>query len=290
MKQKKPVIHKNRHLPISQWSTWRRRTWEILEVCAPGDRISQAVDTFIILLIFLNIAVLSLETVSSIHEKWHSEFFKFELFSVGIFTFEYVLRLWSCITNPKYSHWLRGRLRYLISPLAVFDFLAIFPFYLPFLGLDLRFARALRFFRLFRIAKLARYSESLQLFLAVAHKKKEELLTVVFLEAVLLLFSSCLLYYAENSAQPSVFSSIPASAWWAVATLSTVGYGDVYPITAVGQVIASFVIFLGIGLFTIPTGILAAGIIEEVNLGKSKLKSQSIQCPHCHHQINSKAD
>ncbi len=260
----------------------KKRAWEVLEVCKAGDRLSQAVDQMIIVLISLNILSLSLETVPEYYQRWKPFFDAFETFSVSTFSIEFLLRFWSCVTEKKYQKPLTGRIRYSFTPLALFDLFAILPFYIPLFGIDLRFIRALRFFRLFRIAKLARYSESLRLFRRIAHKKRAELLTVVFLEGILMLFASCLLYYAENNAQPEAFSSIPAATWWAVATLSTVGYGDIYPITIVGRIIATFVIFLGIGLFTIPTGILAAGIIEEINLTKKGVK----KCPNCKHLLN----
>lgn len=135
----------------------------------------------------------------------------------------------------------------------------------------------LRLFRMFRLAKAGRYSSSIVLMKNVLQAKKEELVLTVFLMGVLLVFASSALYHCEGSVQPEAFSSIPASMWWAIATLTTVGYGDVYPITVAGKIAASIIAILGIGMFALPTGILGAGFIEEVK----KKKNHSLRCPHC---------
>ena len=200
---------------------------------------------------------------------------------MAVFTVEYILRVWSCTVNPRFKDPVRGRLQFLVTPLALVDLMAVLPFYLPFLFPDLRFMRAMRLFRLFRVLKLARYSESLQTFVDVLRLKKEELLLMLFAIMILLVVSSSLMYEAENAAQPEAFAIIPAAMWWGIVTLATVGYGDVYPVTPWGRFIGSIVVILGIGLFALPTGVLASGFAEVLAKRKEEQKMQKFRCPHC---------
>lgn len=261
----------------------KKRIHEILEVALPGDLASRIFDIFIVILIFLNVLAVILETLEKLSSQY-SQFFKiFELFSVIVFTLEYVLRIWSCKENLKYKRPISGRLRFIFTPLLLVDLFAILPFYLPmFIPFDLRFIRAVRLIRLFRLFKLGRYSEAIKLFGKVLKAKKEELLITAFAIFILLTISSSLLYYVEHNAQPEVFSSIPAAMWWGVATLTTVGYGDIYPITIVGKVLGAIISLLGIGLFAMPAGILSAGFIEEIR----KRKESVIICPHCGEKLD----
>ncbi len=177
---------------------------------------------------------------------------------------------------------MRGRLRFAGRPLPVVDLLAILPFYVPLLpGLDLRVLRAIRLMRLMRLFKVARYSESLQLIGAVLYRKRHELAMTAFSVIVLLVVAASLVYEVERDAQGDKFGSIPAAMWWGVTTLTTVGYGDVYPVTPAGKVLGAIIAILGIGVFALPTAILGAGFIEELQRRKAKGKV----CPHCGRQI-----
>jgi voltage-gated potassium channel len=260
----------------------RKRIWEIVEIAKPGDKASRAFDIFILILIFLNALAVILETENTLQLRFKEFFNIFEIFSVVIFTIEYILRIWSCVTDPNYENSAKGRIKYLLTPLAIIDFLAIAPFYaglfLPAFGLDLRFIRVVRLMRVLRIAKVGRYSTALSLMSHVVSRKKEELIVTFTLLILLLVISSSLMYYIENPVQPDVFSSIPATVWWAVVTLTTVGYGDIYPITPLGRVLAAIVAILGIGLFALPAGIIASGFVEEIQV---KVK----HCPHCGKEI-----
>lgn len=249
----------------------KRRVYEVLEVARPGDRLSRVFDVAILALIALNVVALILGTVASISFRIGIALQMIETVSVLLFTGEYLLRIWSCTENPGYSRPVTGRLRYASHFLVVVDLIAILPFYLPALlpGLDLRFVRAVRLLRVFRVLKLGRYSAALQSFGRVFVAKRGELAVTGFVMALLLVISSSALYYIENPAQPEVFSSIPATMWWAVATLTTVGYGDICPVTPLGKVVASFIAILGIGMFAIPTGVLSAGFAEELR-GQSR--------------------
>lgn len=256
----------------------KTRIYGILE---PGDEDSKYFDPFIMGLIVLNVAAVVLETVESIYTPYASLFYAFEIFSVAVFSIEYILRVWSCTANPKFKDPVRGRLRFMVTPMALVDLFAVLPLYLPFVIGDLRFMRAIRLFRLFRVLKLARYSESLQTFVDVLRLKKEELILMLFAIMILLVISSSLMYEAEHEAQPDAFASIPAAMWWGIVTLATVGYGDVYPETSWGRLIGSVVVILGIGLFALPTGVLASGFAEVLARRKEAQRREKMRCPHC---------
>ena len=262
---------------------------QIYGILEPGDEDSKYFDPFIMGLILLNVAAVVLETVDLIYSAYASFFHAFDVFSLAVFTVEYLLRVWSCTIDPRFKDPVRGRLRFLVTPLALVDLLAVLPFYLPFFIPDLRFMRAMRLFRLFRVLKLARYSESLQTFVDVLRLKKEELMLMLFAIMILLIVTSSLMYEAEHVAQPKAFASIPAAMWWGIVTLATVGYGDIYPITPWGKFIGSIVVLLGIGLFALPTGVLASGFAEVLARRKEEQKMQELRCPHCGRYIGDMA-
>lgn len=244
----------------------------------PGDDEGRWFDVFIICLIVLNVTAVVLETVWWINARFAHLFDLFEMFSVAVFTVEYILRVWSCTVDPRFSDPIRGRFRFMRTPLAVADLLAFLPFYLPFVFPDMRVLRVVRLFRLLRIMKLARYTESIDLFEDVIRMKKDELVLVFVSLLILLLVSSTLMYEVEHDAQPDKFSSIPAAMWWGLVTLATVGYGDVYPVTPAGKLIGSVVVMLGIGLFALPAGIIASGFSEAL---QRRRESHEMVCPHC---------
>lgn len=184
---------------------------------------------------------------------------------------EYTLRVWVCTFHLEFNKPITGRIKYILTPLALIDLLVLLPFYIPiFVHLDLRFLRLFRVFRIVLILKLGKFSEGLQRLIRVVYNKKEELFISLMLVFFLLIVSSSLIYYAECYVQPESFPSIISAMWWAVATLTTVGYGDVYPKTTLGKIIAGFVSLLGIGLFALPSGIIASGLVEEVRKKKEK--------------------
>lgn len=259
----------------------KKRIWEIIEVAKNGDTASRIFDVFILSLIFLNVLVVIIGTIKDIQINYGTALHYFEIFSVIVFTIEYILRIWSCVIDDKYLNSIKGRLKFARQPLPVIDLLAILPFYVPLIGIDLRFIRIFRLLRIFRIAKIGRYYSKLQLIKNVFKSKKEELVLTSVIMIILLVISASLMYYCENTVQPKVFTSIPATMWWSVATLTTVGYGDVYPVTTLGKFLASIIAILGIGMFALPTGILGAGFVEEIQ----KRKETNV-CPHCGKNIN----
>ncbi len=268
--------------PQAVTTSIRTRAWQVLEVAQPGDKASRAFDVFILSLIFLNVVAMILGTVASVQQRFGAILQWFEIGSVAVFTVEYAGRVWSCVTDPEYRGAVRGRGRFATGPMALIDLLAILPFYLPFVGLDLRFVRVLRLLRIVRVAKVGRYYSSLRLISAVFREKKEELVLTTALMAMLLVMSASTMYYCENTAQPEQFPDIPSTLWWAVVTLTTVGYGDVFPVTVAGKFVASIIAILGIGMFALPTGILGAGFVEAIQ----KQRAGPRKCPHCGNEID----
>ena len=235
----------------------RKRIYEILEIADIGDSTSKAFDIFIITLIFLNILALILSTVPDINLEFSAFFDFFESISVAIFTLEYFARIYSSIENPNYSKIVSGRIRYMFRPMLLIDLISILPFYLSFLGVDLRSLRILRVIRILRLLKLIRYVKALDRIVNAVKDRSIEIVIALALISFLVLISATLMYYAEKEAQPDVFTSIPAAMWWAVATLTTVGYGDTYPVTSIGKILGSLIAVFGISAIAIPTAILS---------------------------------
>jgi voltage-gated potassium channel len=260
------------------------RLYDVLVETEDNELPDRIVAVFLMILILVNAVAVVMETVDEIAVPYARLFQALEIFSVTVFSVEYLLRLWIAPLDPRYAKPVTGRIRYALTPMAIIDLLAILPFYLPLIfPLDLRIIRLLRIFRLFRLFKMSRYAESLNTLDDVFRAKKEELLVTVLMIAMLLLFASSLMYIIETEVQPDKFPNIPAAMWWGVATLTTVGYGDVFPVTPLGKLLGGFIAFLGIGLFALPTGILATGFAEEIK--RRRQKPAPVLCPHCGREL-----
>ena len=241
----------------------RKKTYHILEMTNAKDFLSRAFSLFLVVLISINIICIVLESIPELNTKHRNLFFAIEIFSTTIFAAEYVLRLWSCVeANLTTSHSVKTRLRYALSPLAIVDLLAFLPSILQlfFPGIDLRFLRVLRLLRVF---KLTRYFSSFGLLLNVLYEERKNLAGIFVLLLVILTLAASALYLVERDIQPDKFGSIPQAMWWAIAALTTVGYGDVYPLSAAGQVLGSLVTIVGIGMVALPSGILASAFSEQ---------------------------
>ena len=233
-------------------------------------------------LIIINTIAIILESYQELNATYSSFFELIEYFSVSIFTIEYALRLWTSNLNDKFkgSSFLK-RIKFTFSTLGIIDLLAILPFYLPyFFTFDLRVIRILRLFRLLRVLKLTRYSKSLKTMHSVFQETKSDLITTIFVTTILLIFSSTLMFFAENESQPDKFQSIGHSFWWAVATLTTVGYGDVYPVTSLGKFLSGIIAIVGIGFVALPTGIISTSFMNKVQ-AQNKLNKEKLICSHC---------
>ncbi len=247
----------------------RRRTYAVLSGRA-ASRSASLINGFIAALIVFNVAALMVGTVESIYSRAPWLFLWIEWVSLSVFVVEYLARVWSCVESPRYRHWLYGRLRFALTPYAMIDLIAILPGLMPFIGADLRSLRLARILRILRLAKLGRYSRSIHIFGVVFKKSRQDLAVVIIGLILLLCIASSLMYFAENEAQPDKFSSIPATMWWAVATLTTVGYGDIYPVTVVGKLLSGVLAILGIGFVALPTGILSAAYLDELRAQRER--------------------
>lgn len=239
---------------------------QVLE--SSGEQINRGrhLDFCLVLLILINVIAIVIESVQSIAIEYRLYFIWIEIISVGIFTIEYLSRIWACVDKEKYrnsgdSHF-KMRLKYITSPLALIDLLAILPSYLMlFVSFDLRFLRVIRLMRVF---KLTRYSRAMQLLLQSFKEEASSLGAAFFIMAIVLILASCGIYLIEHDVQPDKFGSIPESMWWAMATLTTVGYGDVVPITPLGRFFGGLITVLSMGMVAIPTGLLASSFSEQL--------------------------
>lgn len=218
------------------------------------NRASRYFTFFIQGLILLSVITFSIETVPDTRPKTQIILRNIEIFCVVIFTVEYLLRIY--VADNK--------LRFIFSFYGLIDLLAILPFYLVF-AVDLRSLRALRFLRLLRVLKMVRYVKAMNHFIRAMSSAKEQIFLFIFITIILIYFASVGIYYFENEAQPEKFSSIFDSLWWAIITLTTVGYGDVYPITVGGKVFTFIILMIGLGIVAVPTGIISSALTRSVN-------------------------
>ena len=243
--------------------TLRKKVYDVLETSEHANRLSLCVDSVLVVLIVVNVITVVLESVSSINEQYHWLFARIEWVSIFVFSVEYLIRLWVSPEHEKYQSHPMPRLRYMCSPLAIIDFLAVLPFYLGyFFAIDLRFLRVLR---LLRILKLTRYSAAMVMLLDVFKEESSSFFAGLFILTVLLILAASGAYLAEHNIQPDKFGSIPAAMWWSMATLTTVGYGDVTPVTVAGKIFGACVTVVGIGMAALPAAILANGLASQLN-------------------------
>jgi voltage-gated potassium channel len=269
------------------YNTTKKNVHGLLHPEIVGDKHwDKVINVFIVVLIVLNVLAVIIETVEPIHLKYKDFFTYFDWISVIIFSIEYILRVWSSNHEEKYKHSFWGRLKYMVSPAALIDLAAIVPSYLhAFIGFDLRVLRMLRLLRFLRLFRLTAYTHSAHMITNVFRKRKNELGLSFILASFLIIIASCLIYFAEHrhpSEMESKFTSIPATIWWAVVTLTTTGYGDMYPLTTLGKAMASIIMLTGVAFFALPAGIITAGFIDEFRVNRIK---KTHKCPHCGEHI-----
>ncbi len=246
-------------------SALRRWLYILLEAGKTGDRPSAFFDTFMVTLILANVVAFAAETDVRIAAAYGEELRFFNAFSIAVFTVEYLIRLWVCVDHPAFAGLPRWRVRlgYSMNPQMLIDLIVILPFYLSFLfAVDLRI---LRIFRLFRFLMLARYSPALYTIGRVFKSERRAMLAALIVMSGMLIFSATGIYWLEHEAQPEAFGSIPMSMWWALATLTTVGYGDVVPLTVLGRFFGGLVMIFGLGMFAMPIAIVSSGFAREIH-------------------------
>ena len=243
-------------------------------------------DGVIIALILLNVAAVMIETFDGIPPSIMLVINHIEAISIVIFTIEYLLRLWTADLSYPNLPKSKARIKYIFSFMGVVDLLAILPFYIPFvMNVDLRILRTVRLLRLLRLLKVNHYSDALTTVFGVIKAKMTQLLSSMLVVMVLIIIASLLMYSLEHEAQPGVFKNAFSGFWWAVATLTTVGYGDIYPVTVLCRIMGALIAILGIGLVAIPTGIISAGFIENLSDQRDAAKLSAREprhfCPYC---------
>ncbi len=249
----------------------RIRTYQVLESEAHKSVLAKCVTYFLVILIISNVIAAILASEASYHQRFKQQFYLFEFISLTIFCLEYLMRVWCCVEAPKYHGMsaTKARLRYAISPVALIDLITILPFIIAmFLSLDLR---ALRLLRVLRLLKLTHYFKGFNIFITVVNKELKSITAAMMVILFLIVIAASLMHAVEGKVQPEYFGSILRSLWWAVVTMTTVGYGDVVPITPLGKLISTFIMLIGVGLVALPAGMLAARFGEELRERKKKL-------------------
>ncbi|MCH2058414.1 MAG: ion transporter [Thalassotalea sp.] len=252
----------------------KRKVFELLESGFEGSIYNKLLSGFIVILIITNVIAVIVESYAPIGQKYHEEFHIFNLISVAIFTLEYIARIWVSTEAPEAdaSKPLQSRVKYIFSSVALIDLLAIAPFFLSFIvAIDLRYLRMLR---MLRLLKLTHYFKGLRLFINVLKQELPTIGAAIFIMIVLVTLSGSVMYSLEHTAQPEVFDSIPSAIWWSVVTMTTVGYGDVTPITFLGKFVATFIMLLGVGVVALPAAMLAAKFGEELSDRKKHLEAE----------------
>lgn len=260
----------------SNYENLQANVLRILEPAKLGDRTSKIWDLSLFSLVVLNLIAVALESVPTLQNNYGSWFYNFEIFSVIVFTFEYVSRVWSAPAMRDFENGetaLKARLRYVFSFYGIIDLVAILPFYIQafFPGLDLRVLRALR---LLRILKLNHYNSALDDLFGAILEEKKSFMTTLYIFSVAFVLSSSLIYYAEHKVQPEAFRSIPDAMYWSIITLTTVGYGDVSPITVFGKSIAAITAIFGVVVVALLTGIVANAFNAQMDRRKVIFEDQ----------------
>jgi voltage-gated potassium channel len=265
----------------------KRKVYEIIRGDQENYISSRVFEIFIVSIIIINVILVFLDTFSGFPQETKSIFSHIELVSIVIFSIEYLLRIWTANYIYPELNPAKARIRYLVSFMAIVDLLAVLPFYIPFIiPVDLRVLRVIRLFRIVRILKINHYTKALSNVGKVLKAKGVQLISSFFVVLILMVIASVLMFNIENEAQPTVFENAFSGLWWAVATFTTVGYGDIYPITVLGKILSSVISILGIGLVAVPTGIISAGFVEQMEEERLENCKEKCYCPYCGEKIN----
>lgn len=295
---------------ISVYQKLENALYYIVDEKDESNKLSKSFNYFLMVLIILSVGEMALETDDEIFVPYRTYFNIFDFFTVMVFSVEYFIRIFTAHLNPDNkgkTRWESIR-SYIFSFAGMIDLVSILPFYFNFTNLDLRVLRMLRLMRFFRVFKITRYNDSMKLVVDVIKDKSSEIGVIMGLIVIIMIISSFIMFYAEHDTQPEAFPNVLGCLWWAVVTMTTIGYGDVYPITLIGKIVGSIMALLGIGLVAMPTGIISAGFLEKVNEKKEKklaiaeekrkneekaagehpaaADDQKHYCPYCGHRLD----
>jgi voltage-gated potassium channel Kch len=259
---------------LNRGRSLRQKIHALVFPSAYGGRLHHYYDLFIVFFVLLSVLAVILESVDSIYYHLAVEFVILDTLAVLVFCFEYAFRLYACVEEPRFQHWLGGRLRYARQPSALIDILAILPFFLEVLLHHLVDLRFLRTFRLLRLFKLTRYTGSTSTLMGVVRREMPIIAAAAFTMMLLVILAASFGYLFEHEAQPDKFENIPTAIYWAVITLASVGYGDISPITPMGRFMTMIMALLGIGIFAIPASILSSAFMQELQSQRQQLENQ----------------
>ena len=254
--------------------TLRQKVYALVNETPDSGKLHEIFELFIVLWILISVASVILESVDSINYYFHVEFIIIDTIAVAIFSTEFLMRIYSCTEDPKYQHWLAGRINFSRQFSSLIDIVAIAPFFLESLLDHLFDLRFLRVFRLMRLFKLGRYSAATKSLFYVIQREWPVMKAAIFIMLMLVMLAACLGYLFEHEAQPDKFENIPQSIYWAVITLASVGYGDISPVTPAGRTITIILALLGIGIFAIPAAILASAFSDQLRIERETMKQE----------------
>ena len=255
-------------------NTFRQKLYALVNPTETSGRLHEIFDFFIIVWVIISVTAVILESIASVIYYVGVEFVIIDTVAVAIFSTEYLIRIYTCVENPKYQHWLNGRIASAKEPSNLIDLLAILPFFLESLLSHLFDLRFLRVFRLMRLLKLMRYSDATKSLFIVCKREWPVMKASAFIMLLLVMLAACLGYVFEHEAQPDKFENIPQSIYWAVITLASVGYGDISPVTPMGRIMTIVLALLGIGIFAIPAAILSSGLNDQLHIEREAMKDE----------------
>jgi len=260
-------------------STFRRRLFHELEPSHREGGLSR-LNRFIVLVILVSVVFVVVESEPAIHASHPTLFHAVEVLFGVLFLLEYVARVWVAAEDPRYSDGLRGRLRYAMTPSALLDLLAVTPLFLHVFGAEAYVIRIMRVVRVLRLAKLGRFTIATRALSQAVHARRYELMISFGVALFILVLTSTLMYIVEGHSQPEIFGSIPRSMWWAIATLTTVGYGDAVPLTVAGRILGGITAVTGVGLIAMPAGILAAAMSDAIHTRRAAEHKEALEQAH----------
>ena len=255
-------------------NTFRQKLYALVNPTETSGRLHEIFDFFIIVWVIISVTAVILESIASVIYYVGVEFVIIDTVAVAIFSTEYLIRIYTCVENPKYQHWLNGRIASAKEPSNLIDLIAILPFFLESLLSHLFDLRFLRVFRLMRLLKLMRYSDATKSLFIVCKREWPVMKASAFIMLLLVMLAACLGYVFEHEAQPDKFENIPQSIYWAVITLASVGYGDISPVTPMGRIMTIVLALLGIGIFAIPAAILSSGLNDQLHIEREAMKDE----------------
>ena len=267
-----PAIKQFREL--NRGRTFRQHVHALVSPSEFGGRLHEMFDMTIMMWVLISVVAVVLESVDSVYRDLAVEFVVLDAVAISVFTAEYLMRLYSCVEQPRFKHWLAGRYRFATSPAAIVDFLAIVPFFLEALLHHLFDLRFLRVFRLIRLMKLTRYTGATQTLYAAMKREGPVIAASGFIMMLLVVVAASLGYLFEHDAQPEKFENIPQSIYWSVITLASVGYGDISPITPAGRLITVILALLGIGIFAVPAAVLSSAFNDQLRIERETMQNE----------------